>query len=495
VTFAQTGLTANATGTVVTVNGTARVYTDLPYSVLVNDGSVLNYSYAAIVNITLSSGRFYLNNVTGAASPLTVTADINVSGNYKTQYYLTVSSPYSTTGGQGWYDNGATTYATLDRGLIDQGNGTHQVFTSWSGDASGTNYNQSNLILMNGSKTAVAAWKTQYAVTFTHSGLNATASGTVVTVNSTSVTFVQLPYTLYAENGSSVTYSYGNVSTATPGVTFVLLNVTGPSSPIIVTGPVTVTGNYTLVTAPAPPMASFVYSPQQPYVNMTIAFNATTSIPGYNASIVQYGWDFGDGSQKVTNTTPLTTHVYITANNYTVILNVTDSQGLWSTTSETLNVAPPNPQANFTWSPLALSVNETVIFDATASKPGWNGTAYTSIVNYTWDFGDGNVISGNYSTIAHTYATYGNFTVTLTVIDDNEQTGNITKTVTVHPFVLIGDLNGDGTVDILDAIIFGNSFGKSVGDPDFNPKADLNGDGTINILDAIILAIHFGQHL
>jgi hypothetical protein len=39
------------------------------------------------------------------------------------------------------------------------------MFTNWSGDASGDNYAQSNLITMNGPKTAVANWKTQYYLT------------------------------------------------------------------------------------------------------------------------------------------------------------------------------------------------------------------------------------------------------------------------------------------------------------------------------------------
>lgn len=62
-------------------------------------------------------------------------------------------------------------------------------------------------------------------------------------------------------------------------------------------------------------------------------------------------------------------------------------------------------------------------------------------------------------------------------------------------FVLIGDINGDATVNILDAIKLANSFGLTLGQPNFNKYADLNGDGTVNILDAILLANHFNQKL
>jgi hypothetical protein len=64
-----------------------------------------------------------------------------------------------------------------------------------------------------------------------------------------------------------------------------------------------------------------------------------------------------------------------------------------------------------------------------------------------------------------------------------------------------GDLNQDGTVNLLDAILMGSAFlshgpnydypGEPAS-PNWNPNADLNGDNIVNILDAIILAENFG---
>jgi uncharacterized membrane protein len=244
ITFAHTGLASDASGTVVTVNGTAVTYSGLPYSLWVDVGGIVNYSYGATVSSTMSGKQFSLTGVTGPSSPITVNADTNVTGNYKIQYYLTVTSPYATAGGQGWYDSGATAYATLNTGTADHGNGTRHVFTNWNGDASGTNYAQSNPITMNAAKTAVAQWKTQHCVTFTHSGLDSSATGTVVTVNSVAKTYGDLPYALWVDAGASATYAYSNVSSSTTGKRFILTGVTGPASPITVTGPLTVTGNY-----------------------------------------------------------------------------------------------------------------------------------------------------------------------------------------------------------------------------------------------------------
>jgi hypothetical protein len=46
----------------------------------------------------------------------------------------------------------------------------------------------------------------------------------------------------------------------------------------------------------------------------------------------------------------------------------------------------------------------------------------------------------------------------------------------------------------LDAIILSNSFLATANSRNWNPNADINGDGVVNILDAIIQSNHFLQH-
>ncbi|NWG10793.1 hypothetical protein HXY33_03455 [Candidatus Bathyarchaeota archaeon] len=57
---------------------------------------------------------------------------------------------------------------------------------------------------------------------------------------------------------------------------------------------------------------------------------------------------------------------------------------------------------------------------------------------------------------------------------------------------LMGDINGDGYVNALDAIIMGNAFGTHPGEPNWNPNADLNMDGWINAKDVVLLGMNFG---
>jgi len=254
------------------------------------------------------------------------------------------------------------------------------------------------------------------------------------------------------------------------------------------------TASFSLVYAQTPPQAAFTYYPTDSYVNMSITFDASASTAeGYNITLTNYQWNFGDGSAIVNTASTVTTHVFSLINNYTVTLNVTDSQGLWCTTSKVITILPPTgPTANFTWSPLTPRMNQTVSFDATSTILGWNGNSNPPIVNYAWNFGDNNITSGYYPTIAHTYAAAGNYTVSLNIIDASGFTGNITQTLTVQNSTLVGDINGDGVVNILDAILLANAFGSTPGSPTWNPAADLNGDGVVNILDAILLANNFG---
>ncbi len=109
-----------------------------------------------------TADMFEITNPSSPSTTVLMDKPKTVTANYKIQYYLTVTSPYDTPGGEGWYDSGSTAYGTLASGTVDHGNGTRRLFTNWGGDTSGTDHSQSTLILMDGPKTAIANWKTQY---------------------------------------------------------------------------------------------------------------------------------------------------------------------------------------------------------------------------------------------------------------------------------------------------------------------------------------------
>lgn len=241
-----------------------------------------------------------------------------------------------------------------------------------------------------------------------------------------------------------------------------------------------------------PPQASFFYTPIEPYVNMTVTFDASSSTAeGYNDTIVKYEWNFGDGNATAT-TNPIITHKFTQAGTYLVTLNVTDKEGLWCITSKPITILPPTgPKASFTWTRVG---NLTMQFDASTSRPGWNGTSETPIISYKWNFGDGNITTTTNPVIVHSYPEPGNYSVTLTVTDTQNLQDQLTQIVEVTimqypPW----DINQDGAVNAKDAVILGAHFGTEVGDPGYLQAADINGDGFINAKDAIILGSHFGE--
>jgi len=238
-----------------------------------------------------------------AGNPITLVMDANhtATAHYRLEYYLTVLSPFGTVGGEGWYPNGATAHATLNTGIVDHGNGTRRVFTSWSGDASGDNYAQSNPITMNSPKTAVANWKTQYAVTFTQTG-----SGVAPTVTYTADTdpTETIPFTVWVLAGSQITYTYQDiVPGAAPGVRYILTGV-NPPSPQTVNAPLTISASYQtqyyLTVRTDPPGITTIpgegwYNPSQ-----SVQLTAPT-VSGYT---FQY-WDV-DGTPQGTGVTTIT---------------------------------------------------------------------------------------------------------------------------------------------------------------------------------------------
>jgi len=83
-----------------------------------------------------------------------------------------------------------------------------------------------------------------------------------------------------------------------------------------------------------------------------------------------------------------------------------------------------NPIACFTYSPLNPVVNETIIFNASLSYD-----TDGNITAYEWEFGDG--ANGTGEIVEHTYSSPGNYTVNLTVTDDDGAKNSTSEIVEV----------------------------------------------------------------
>jgi len=90
------------------------------------------------------------------------------------------------------------------------------------------------------------------------------------------------------------------------------------------------------------PVPLFTYEPTKPVVGEVVTFDASASTSD-GGTIETYTWDFGDGTK---GTGVIVDHAYApytTPRTYIVILNVTDSEGRWTTASEFITVSAPAP--------------------------------------------------------------------------------------------------------------------------------------------------------
>ena len=70
---------------------------------------------------------------------------------------------------------------------------------------------------------------------------------------------------------------------------------------------------------------------------------------------------------------------------------------------------------------------------------------------------------------------------------DNRLAG---PTITIR---FLGDINGDGKVDVKDIAVLARLFGIKAGGTNWNPDCDLNSDGKIDVMDVALAARNFGK--
>jgi outer membrane protein assembly factor BamB len=81
------------------------------------------------------------------------------------------------------------------------------------------------------------------------------------------------------------------------------------------------------------PAANFEWAPKLSMVDQALTFDAS----GSKGNITSYVWNFGDGNMA-SAAEPVTVHAYDRPGSYNVILRVTDSNGLWNTTTSSISI-------------------------------------------------------------------------------------------------------------------------------------------------------------
>lgn len=209
-----------------------------------------------------------------------------------------------------------------------------------------------------------------------------------------------------------VTWNFGDGNTLAAGNTRSVSHVYTQTGAYTVSIQVTdLNGCDTTYTAPVSisvngPTAAFTPSATAVCAGTPVVFNSATD---GTDSLVSHVWSFGDGPRDSLLGLPCQ-HTYTTGGSMEVVLTVRDADGC--TDSALANVLVSDPQAAFTASDTVICVGKTLYFD-NASSGG------VAPVTYTWDFGDGIVVSASNPGFSpsHVYTNPGLDTVTLRLRD------------------------------------------------------------------------------
>ncbi|HVQ00392.1 MAG TPA: PKD domain-containing protein [Candidatus Thermoplasmatota archaeon] len=188
----------------------------------------------------------------------------------------------------------------------------------------------------------------------------------------------------------------------------------------------------------------------------TVAVNQPTFCAGFNQNVdsgeqsrstVNWTWDFGDGNVSYGENA---THSYNQVGNYTIRLCIHDDYNNYLNCSQNITVRILNAgfHANGDWQP-----GKQARFTDTSA-------GLHPIVNWTWDFGDGN--NSYIRNATHNYTAIGCYNVTLTVRDNQNNTHQTEQPIIVeltppelaqvvgHPNPAIGGASVTIAVDLLD---------------------------------------------
>ena len=182
------------------------------------------------------------------------------------------------------------------------------------------------------------------------------------------------------------------------------------------------------VNEPQAPVAVANATPDGTKAPLGVLFSSAGSTDN-DGTIIGYSWDFGDGSPLSTSVNP--SHLYTAAGTFDATLTVTDDDFLTTTATVVVIVGPPNvsPVAAGAATPAVGKPVLNVSFSSAASSDS-DGT----IESYLWNFGDGSEPSTE-ANPSHSYPDLGNYSVLLTVTDNDGATNTKAIPVSVIPNV------------------------------------------------------------
>ncbi|MBT7307337.1 MAG: PKD domain-containing protein, partial [Gammaproteobacteria bacterium] len=168
------------------------------------------------------------------------------------------------------------------------------------------------------------------------------------------------------------------------------------------------------------PVAAFTATPMIGPVPLTVTLDGSGSTTP-NGSIVAYQWNSSGGQSANSVSAALT---FDEVGSYTITHTVVDSSGMTGSSAQEITVTDALV-ATISATPTSGVAPLTVALDGRGST-----TPNNSIVAYQWNSSDGQVAIG--SRASFTYDSAGDYTITLTIIDDGGDTATATEAITVQ---------------------------------------------------------------
>ena len=171
------------------------------------------------------------------------------------------------------------------------------------------------------------------------------------------------------------------------------------------------------------------------------------------------------------------------------------------------------PILNITYTPETLLMNQTITLNASSSV---HGDPYGQITSYYWEiFAPGQELwevpqywsTESEISVSYNFTEQGNWTIVLRVKDNygitysgmRRFTDAYRMIMTIRIKSVVGDVNGDGEVNIFDVVLAASQYHLCPEDPSYDSVIVENADvappynGIIDIYDLVMIAYHYGE--
>ena len=199
------------------------------------------------------------------------------------------------------------------------------------------------------------------------------------------------------------------------------------------------TATHSFTVTNLPPVAKITSDVNSLFVGEIIKLSGEESYDPEGGPL-EFFWDFGDSKTSPQRSLEYSWNIPGT---FTVSLMVVDEEKQNTTSTKDIEVKSLGPVASFEFSSgEKIRSNDNMTLDASESS-----ALGSPIKEYKWNFGNGDETTTNESSTEYSWSAGGYYNVTLIVIDEDGETGEITKILQVVPEDYEDEGQGNELVD------------------------------------------------